>query len=558
MSELATIPAAPRLTMDKVRGLATQPAVARALPMLGLLGVAGAAALAWSVLSAPPQRALSTGMDDAEKGAVVDALGSAGIANQVDRETGAVTVADDDYHRARMLLAQQGLPKGAADGASMIDAMPMGASRAVEDQRLRAAREQDLARTIEAIDAVKAARVHLAFETPSVFVRDRSAPAASVMLRLDNGRRLGDAQVGAIAHLVSSSVPGLDPAQVSIVDQNGRLLSRGGESDPAAAASDRQLEVQERVESRFARNLESLLTPIVGAGNFTAEVNADLDFAQVNATRENFPADQRVIAAERGETTSEPNSANSAAGGIPGALANQPPPASQLSTTPTTPETAEEAAGTTPNRSSETYNRTFALGREISVTQGATGTVRRLTVAVALKEGTAGRTMTPKRLAQIEGLVKGAVGFDAARGDTVAVTVQPFVEMTPAEPAPWYEAAWVTTLARALSGIIVALLLVFFIGRPLLKRAQAAAKARAAEAGERRKEIGSQMAGALAQQVRGGDGNAITVDMIESAPSYTARADLIRDFVRQDPARAALVVRDLLRANQSGEEARNA
>ncbi|RHW18463.1 flagellar M-ring protein FliF [Sphingomonas gilva] len=555
MSELVTIPAQSRLTMDKVRGLATQPAVTRALPMLGLLGVAGAAALAWSVISAPPQRALSTGMDDAEKAAVVDALASAGIANQVDRDTGAVTVAGDDYHRARMILAQQGLPKSAPDGAAVIDAMPMGASRAVEDQRLRAAREQDLARTIEAIDAVKTARVHLAFETPSVFVRDRSSPAASVMLRLEGGRRLREAQVGAIAHLVSSSVPGLDPAEVSIVDQNGRLLSRGGDGDPIAAASDRQLEVQERVEARYAGSIDALLTPIVGAGNFTAEVNADLDFAQVSATRENYPADQRVVAQERGETVSEPNSAE--AGGIPGALANQPPPASQLSESPTSPDAAEPTPGTTPNRSSETYNRTFALGREVSVTQGATGTVKRLTVAVALKEGTAGRTMTPRRLAEIERLVKGAVGFDAARGDTVAVTVQPFVELAPAAPPPWYEAAWVTTLARALSGVIVALLLVFFIGRPLLKRHQAAAKLRAAEAGQRRKEIGTQMAGALAQQVRGGEAGSITVDMIESAPSYAARADLIRDFVRQDPARAALVVRDLLKAGGE-QEARNA
>lgn len=558
MSDLVPVSASggPRLGLDRLRGLAAQPAVTRALPALGLLGVAAAAALAWSTLSAPPQRAVSTGMDDAEKASVVDALQGSGIAYRVDRDTGSVTVGDGDYHRARMVLAQQGLPKSAPDAGAVLESMPMGASRAVEDQRLRAAREQDLARTIEAIDSVKSARVHLAVETPSVFVRERSAPAASVMLRLDAGRTLTEQQVAAIAHLVSASVPGLDPGGVSIVDQAGRLLSRTGANDPAAAASDRQLEVQERVEDRVGRSLEQLLTPIVGAGNFTAEVNADLDFSEVQATRESFPKEGSVVAQERGETSREPGGTGTT-GGVPGALANQPPPASQLSATPTQPPVEGEAApGATAEATSESYNRTFALGREVSVTRGAVGSVKRLTVAVALREPK-GKRFSQARLADIQRLVEGAVGFNPARGDTVAVRVQPFADLAADEAVPaWYEAAWVAQALRLGGGLLIAVLLILFIGRPLLRRMIEGQKARAEQVAEQRRQIGTEMQVAIGEQRRGAIGGPITVDMIESAPSYAARAELIRDFVRQDPARAALVVRDLLRT-PAAEDARN-
>lgn len=563
MAELITVPAGAArpnpLSLTGIKAMAAQPAIARALPALGLLGVAGAAALAWSVIAAPPQRALFSGLDDGEKAGVVEALSGAGVAYEIDRDTGSVTVGEDDYHRARMLLAAEGLPKGAPDAGSMLDSMPMGASRAVEDQRLRGAREQDLARTIEAIEAVQAARVHLAFETPSVFVRERSAPAASVMLQLTKGRTLSDAQVAAIAHLVSSSVPGLDAGEVAIVDQNGRLLSRGGGVDPAASASDRQIEVQERIEARYNSSLEKLLAPLVGAGNFTAEVHADLDFAETSATRETYPKADAVVAAERGET--QRSAGAEVAMGIPGALSNTAPTASALTNTAPGQNPAQPGTTAAQNdgKMSETYNRTFALGREVSVTRNPVGTVKRLTIAVALRDNKDAK-ISQGRLQQIEALVRGAVGFNAARGDLVAVNVQPFASETLGADAPaWYEAAWLATLARSLSAVLVALLLVLFIGRPLLKRHAAAAKERAEEKKLRRQQIGKQMAGAIADHARDTPAatGQITIDMIESAPGYAMRAELIRDFVRQDPARAALVVRDLIRAEQGGEDARN-
>jgi flagellar M-ring protein FliF len=190
--------------MQSVRGFLAQPAVAKSLPLLGFLAVLGAAALIWMTVAAAPSRTLFSGLADNDKAAVVEALNTAGITNSLDRDTGAVKVSDDDYHRARMLLASQGLPRGGQSGADVVADMPLGASRAVEAERIRASREADLARTIEAIDVVQTARVHLAAEQPSVFVRERTNAAASVMLTLAPGRSLGENQVQAI---VNSSLP---------------------------------------------------------------------------------------------------------------------------------------------------------------------------------------------------------------------------------------------------------------------------------------------------------------------------------------------------------------
>src|SRR5687768_701008 len=196
---------------SQVRGLMAQPAVAKAMPAIGFVALIGLAALLWMTFSQAPGRTLFSGLADSDKGAVVEALQGAGISHSLDSSTGAITVSEDDYHQARMVAAAQGLPRGAPDGGEVMENLPLGASRAVEGERIRSARQMDLARTIEAIDAVRTARVHLADNGQSVFVRDRAAPGASVMLTLESGRSLSDGQVQAIIHLVASSIPGVNP-----------------------------------------------------------------------------------------------------------------------------------------------------------------------------------------------------------------------------------------------------------------------------------------------------------------------------------------------------------
>jgi len=544
-------------------GLIRQPAVAKSLPLIGLLGTVAIAGAAWLALREPPQRDLFRGLPDSDKSAVAQVLDQNGIKYDFDNG-GAMTVGEGDYFKAKMMLAAQGLPKSAPDGNSMIDSLPMGASRAVEGEKLRSAREMDLARTIEAIDSVESAKVHLAVEPPSVFLRERTKPSASVMLRLANGRTLTDQQVSAIVHLVASSIPELSPDDISVVDQNGRLLS----NNDGNAADDRQLAVQSRMEDRYKQSVMALLTPILGQGNFSTEVHAELNFAERQATRETYPQDEARLRTEQGTWASDPRGQGAGeASGIPGALSNQAPV--NPTVTQTNPngqavaqgQTAQAGQpGTPPNplmKTEETFNRSFELGREVSVTKDAVGTVKRLSVAVALDNGPDGKPRSAQEIAALEALVKGAVGFDQARGDVVALSSRSFVKESVVE-APWYEADWIAPLTRNVSALLVALLVIFGIGRPLLKRraaAQAAGEEAKAGAGQ---QIGREISGELMRQAAAPSANGgearVTLDMISSTYDYAQRADLIRNFVKQDPDRAALVVRDLLKEAKKEKE----
>lgn len=543
-----------RPILERLRSFTAEPAVARSLPAIGLITALGIAAMIWMAFSSPPSRNLFSALADQDKGKVVEALGAAGINYAIDQSSGALTVAEADYHQARILLASQGLPKGAPDGNEMISNLPLGASRAVEGERLRAAKEVDLARSIEAIDAVEGARVHLALEAPSVFLRDRSKRSASVVLRLVPGRVLGAEQVQAIVHLVASSVPGLATDGVSIIDQSGKLLSSGA-GDGSGALSERQLAVQSAVEERHRRALEALLTPLVGAGNFTAEVHADLDFSETQATRESYPKEASTLRSEEGSWTGAGQ--QEAPAGIPGALSNQAPPATVVAAAPggtldpNAPE-AGTAAAVTVGKAAENYTRNFATGREVSVSRQAPGQVQRLSVAVALRQP-AGSPRSRQELAEIESLVKGAIGFKAARGDVVALSARNFAAV-PETGANWWDASWVALVARNLSALAIAAVLILGIVRPLMRRRSAveqAAKANAKPAAGGQAAL-TASAPAFLEPVEPEPSPAdVTLRMIESAPSYEARAVLIRNFVRQDPARAAIVVRDLLRDDKA-------
>lgn len=536
----------------RMTGLLRQPAVQRSLPMIGLVGVTALSGLAWLALREPPQRDLFRGLPEADQAAVAQVLDKSNIAYAFDGQSGAITVAEDAYFDAKMKLAAEGLPKSAPDGASMIDTMPMGASRAVEGEKLRTAREMDLARTIEAIEAVQKARVHLAVEPPSIFLREQTKPSASVMLQLAGGRNLAQQQVDAIVHLVASSVPNMTPDTVSVIDQAGHLLSQTGGAD---AETDRQIAVQSRIEERYRQAVTQLLTPIVGAGKFSTEVHAEVNFAERQATRESFPADQARLRAETGSWNADAAGGAPQAGGIPGALAPAPPPTPTASGAPppginasqgTAAAAAPAAPGMPPVKTTETFNRSFELGREVSVTRDAVGTVKRLSVAVALDNGADGKPRSAQEVAALEALVKGAVGFDQTRGDLVALSARKFASVE--EPVtPWYEASWVSMAVRNVSALLVTIVLLLGIGRPLLKRWTVAKTESDANAAQHKARLGNEISVALSQSAVRDPAQPVTLDMISSTHDYTDRAALIRNFVKQDPDRAALVVRDLLR-----------
>ena len=515
-------------------GFARQPAVQRALPAIAMTAAVSIAALAYFTMQSAPQAQLFAGLDDTDKSAVADALQTQGIAHSIDPATGALTVDADKLHQARIALAGQGLPKAQPSGDSLSASLPMGSSRAIEGQTLRSAREADLSRTIETVDSVKSARVHIAAAEPSLFVRDDKPSTASVMLTLQNGRSLSDGQVQAIRFLVASSVPGMNADQVSVIDQRGALLS-----DTASGSDMKAFQLQVQVEDRFRRALDTLLGPMLGAGNYTVEVHADVDMSESQATRESFPKDDRAMTSEQ-ITRSVSGAGTAPAVGIPGALSNQPPQATTVTANaPTATPAPAEAPGT---ESNENAARAFEVGREISVTHQPQGQLRRVSVAVALNQGK--KALTQADMTKIDSLVKGAIGFDATRGDQVAINQRPFVQVEDAAPA-FYDQGWFMPLIKQVGAILAALLAFLFIGRPMIR----AAKERAAARAERNAALEESLLAATDGRpalANGTAGREITLEMIEQAPSYEARANLVRAFVRQDSARAALVVRHLM------------
>ena len=536
--------------LRQAQGLLAQPAVRRALPMILMIGLIAAAGLAWIMLATPTQRVLFQGLADADKAAVTASLTQAGISSHVDDATGNVTVDEDKYSRARMLLASQNLPHAAPGGYAILDQLPMGVSRAVEGERLRQARESELAQSIGEIDAVADARVHLAMPEQSVFIRDQASPSASVIVRLQPGRALSDAQVSSIVNLVASSVPGMRPDAVTIVDQTGGLLTHAAGGDTAATASNARLQFEHQVEDRYRQQLTQLLTPLVGADNFSTEVQADVDMSQVQATRERYDP-QGVVRAEQSTVTSAPAGTGAAPGGIPGALSNTPPPPSAVqSPTPQptpapgalspAPGSANPAAAATAATQNSDVTRQYDTGREVSVTQSAPGGIRRLSVAVVLRDPETGRPRNAAEIQQLTDLVRATVGADTTRNDQVVVVSRRFA---PAEAttAAWYDNAWLPMVARNVTALIIVLLVLLLGVRPLAKSLM-----KKREEATDRPALGRPIVGENGEALPGTP--AVSIDALAGASGYDNRIDAVRGFTRDNPARAALAVRDMIKS----------
>ncbi|MES2044973.1 MAG: flagellar basal-body MS-ring/collar protein FliF [Pseudomonadota bacterium] len=543
--------------LRQIGDVMAQPAVRRALPMVLMLGLIAAAAFAWMALSTPTQKVLFANLADSDKAAVTAALEQGNIKARIDSGSGALTVGEDDYSRARILLAGQGLPKGSPAGYQILDQLPMGVSRAVEGERLRQARETELARSIQEIDAVAEARVHLATPEASVFVRDNAQPSASVILKLQGGRSLSDAQVSSIVNLVASSVPGMKPDAVTIVDQLGALLSKAGGQSGLGASGDQRIAFQRQIEDKYRQQIIQLLTPLVGAGNFSTEIQADVNLDETQATRESYDKQGPTRAEQGNWTGNQPAGQTGAPGGIPGALSNTPPAASTLSApTPTpgatpTPGTAAGAATALVGavgdamKQSDQFARAYDNGREVSVTRNAPGTIKRLSVAVLLRDPETGKPRSPVEIQQITQLVQSAVGYDQSRADQVTVISRKFAAAPETGSAqPWYESGWVAVIARNVTAIVIALLVLVMGVRPLAK----VLMKRSNDAGPRL-ALGRDTGGANGGAPGGAGSPPVSVDAMAGARNYDDRIGMVRGFTRDNPARAALAVRDMIKAD---------
>ncbi|WP_407654901.1 flagellar basal-body MS-ring/collar protein FliF [Brenneria populi] len=469
----------------------------RANPKIPLL-VAAAAALA--IVSAlilwaqtPDYRVLYSNLNDRDGGSIVAQLGQMNIPYRFADNGGALLIPADKVHETRLRLAQQGLPKGGAVGFELLDQEKFGISQFSEQVNYQRALEGELSRTIETLGPVVNARVHLAIPKPSLFVREQKSPSASVTLNLQPGRAMDDGQINAIVYMVSSSVSGLPPDNVTIVDQNGRLLTQSDSSGRDLNTA--QLKFTAEIENLYQRRIESILTPVVGLGNVHAQVTAQLDFSSREQTDEQYQPNQapNQAAVRSQQNSNSEQRGNGMVGGVPGALSNQPAPA------PTAPitapannanannannanagnaqnnaNTANTNATAAPSSSRNDSTINYEVDRTIRHTKQSAGSLQRLSVAVVVnyRQSEDGKpvALTDEQVKQIESLTREAMGYSAERGDTLNIANTPFTQTdsSAGELPFWQQQSFFDRLMNAGRWLLVALA-AFILWRKLLK-----------------------------------------------------------------------------------------
>ena len=458
--------------VSQVSRMYGQPAFQRSLPTFVALAVAVVGLGAYLWFQQPSRTTLYAGLPEAEKSRVLEALTNSGVSVTLDPVTGDVLVPTQNYHSARMTLAAQGLPATAATGYEQLDSIQMGSSRSVEAARLKQSQELELARSISEIDMVLSARVHLALPDKEVFVRQQAEPTASVFLQLARGRSLGRSKVDAITHLVSASIPNLSKENVSVVDQNGNLLSSSNGS-VEARLSDAQLEHRIRLEDIYRNRVKSLLTPIVGAGNINAQINLDIDFTRSEVTEEVVDPQGNAL---RSEQNSSDKTMAAEAKGIPGAVANTPPAPADLNTA----RSAGGGEGGELRSQSTSEVKNYEVSRTVSSTVNPTNIIRKINAAVLVRERTimdpetglpTTQKMTEGELLQIEKLVADAVGIDKERGDSLTVSSAPFMsELSDAVTLQWFEKPYMRSIINQAGFVLILAIVILGVVRPLLNR----------------------------------------------------------------------------------------
>ena len=538
--------------LSRFNSLSSQP-VTRQLGLL--LGLAASIALGiglvqWSM--APDYVALFGEMTPSSTNEVVRSLEENGTRYKVDHRTGLVSVPAEKLHEIRLKLASDGLPKSDGSGFDMLyKEQKIGVSGFIEKARYDRALEQELARSIASLDSVRSARIHLALPKQSAFVRKRDKPAASVLLSLYPGRELTERQLAGVVHLVASSVPGLEAEQVSVVDNQGKLLSAQGRDEGFAQTSE-QFRFTQQLEQSYVDRITEILSPILGVGAVRAQVVADVDFTRVEKTSESYAPETSV----RSEQLIEENSRGEFAGGVPGTLANQPPEETRITAVPE--ETEDQLSN---GRFSKRQVRNYEIDKTISHIREVPGALQKLSVAVVVDyqdtvngDGNVERAaIAEARLAEITALVKDAIGFSAERGDSVNVmnamfVVPPELEQLP-EPS-LMEQEWIWRAAKFLLAGIAIFLIIFIVLRPLMQASAAPPPGTALAAP-------AQGGAGAAYATQGG--MALSEDQVTlggqpqlglpGAPSYQNQLQMARSMAEGEPQRVAHVVKNWVSAD---------
>jgi flagellar M-ring protein FliF len=479
--------------MQELRSFYMQPAVQRAFPVFAAALLVVLGLTLYLVLQTPQRTTLFASLPEAEKAAVLDVLRNNGTDVLIDPVTGDLTVPTGEFYNSRMSLAAQGLPQSMPDGYSVLTDIPMGTSRSVESMRLKQSQEVELARSINEIDVVSASRVHLAIPERSAFARNAQNPTASVFVQVMPGRSLSKQQVMAIVNLVSSSVANLPKTSVTVVNQNGQLLS-DTINDPATDLADRQLDYRLRLEDIYRTRVESLLTPIVGPGNVSVQVSLDIDFTRTERTEDMVVPDRTALLSEQEAFEEEMTGSQ---GGMPGSVANTPPPAPEMEQQTATPEgqasdaagAGAEASGTGQSRlRSSNKLRNYEVSRTVMSENSPMSRINGVHVAVLLREvqpvvtGEDGEAqaapahgLDPSRIEEVKSLVSRTVGIDENRGDTLVVASLPFISpeavisaMSVSTDLLWYEDPWIQEMLTNALMVLVLAVVSFGLIKPLL------------------------------------------------------------------------------------------
>ena len=473
-----------------------------ALPVRSKLALGlGVAALAGVVLaltlwsSQGDYKVLYANLSDKDGGAIIAQLSQMNVPYKHADGGAAILVPAAKVHDVRLKLASAGLPKGSVVGFELMDGARFGQTQFQERLTFQRGLEGELTRSIVAMAAVQAARVHLALPNQNGFFREQQKPSASVMLTLHSGRSLDRSQIAGIIHLVSSSVPDLSPKAVSVLDQSGTLLSSNGEGNQASGLDAQQLQYVAQMEAGYSKRIMELLEPVVGRENLRANVTAEVDFSQTEATTEEFKPNQGKDATStlRSTQSSEQTGGGAALpSGVPGATSNQPPlPANAPVTGTVAPlQTAQTGAGVGTNANGTTRRdavTNYEVDKTVRVTRNGSGTVKRLNAAVVVNHRSAtdakGKVSTTplstEELDKLTALVQESIGFSKERGDSVKVINAPFKVTPPSKdvsPPLWRQPEVIDLLRSAAVPVglaLVALIVFFGMVRPAMKVALA-------------------------------------------------------------------------------------
>ena len=564
---------APRNAVANLREAIDQPSFRRAFPTILAALSAVAAVIFFVSMRQQNMTTLYGSVSDAEKSKIYEALKNMGMSVELDPATGEVLIPTNDYHQARISLAAQGLPEYASNGFEEIDNLPLGVSRSVEAMKLKKLQENELSRSIVEIRSIQAARVHLALPEKSVFIRNQTSPTASVFVTLRNGRQLDQTQVRAITNLIASSVPGMSQDGVSIIDQNGRLLSYSPDN-PNEVMADSQLAYRMRLESIYRSRIQSLVAPIVGAANVTAQVNLEIDFTRRETSQEMVDPKDRAILSEQSSLNV---TAKKDAVGIPGAISNQPPAESEIALKDSNVNMGGD--GTSEQNGFETKSSTelknYEVSRKFETVTTPSNIIARIDAAVLVRDrevidpDTGEITFEPiseKIKKEMEQLISSAIGIKAERGDSLTITSQVFNGEVYGEQIDYFETAWFKSIIEKTLLVLVLGFVSLGVVRPMLSRilvptsstnsvmelyAEAETMADlATQRVESTKAVevdeGETLEGIKAK-LKPKKKSGISADLLDTANTYDDKVALVRMIVADEAGRVANVFKQLMR-----------